>query len=367
MTRTNRRAFTLVELLVVVFIIALLVALILPAIQRAREGMNLLACKNNLRTIGQAFSGFAAHNKNYLPSGGGDIFSTTGLPMPRSFSEAGVPLTKQNQDWGWAYQLLPYLENDNLWKTHTSNQAPISVSAMYDPAGDISIAKTTLQWYFCPTRRSPQVINSKEYGPRAAIDYAGNAGPFAEVVGTRPVVLIPGPIANADGYTTACGQADAVQCGVIVKSRTHLNSTNAQYTNSPLKLQDITDGLATTIMIVEKRTNSLRITHGTVGDSQPGDQFGFASGFCSDTVRMATWPAMPDWPRGNIMSVDSKGVDSQNILTIPDGFGSSHSLGFNALFADGSVRMIHFGIDLSVLQKISHRSDGSAVNLSQFE
>src|SRR6185369_1865432 len=90
-----RRAFTLVELLVVIAIIGVLVALLLPAVQAAREAARRTQCTNNLRQIGVAFQNFHDVNGRFMPMVGANI----------------------NGSWGWGAALLPYLEQDNLFKS----------------------------------------------------------------------------------------------------------------------------------------------------------------------------------------------------------------------------------------------------------
>src|SRR4051794_34180540 len=108
----SRNGFTLVELLVVVGILLLLVAMILPALQRAREAANKVECANNLRTIGHGIQLYLAGHGKYFPTGGGDIYSTS-FPYypspPRGLSSAATPVSGLNQDWGWMYQILPYI------------------------------------------------------------------------------------------------------------------------------------------------------------------------------------------------------------------------------------------------------------------
>lgn len=378
---SHRRAFTLVELLVIVSIVTLLLFMLIPAIQRVRESANQLACANNLRSIGQAIFLMTNDGKTPLPTAGGDIFAPNGspnLPMPRSFSQAGIPLTRQNQDWGWAYQILPFLENEQLWKLQSSRSPAISASAFRDAVGDAEIARTPIPAYFCPTRRSPQTVSGPgPFGERAAIDYAANAGPWLSQPGVRPFVFIPGPIANIDGIPFVWQPFDPEGTGIIVKSRRHLNATQATPSNPPLRMADITHGLACTFMIAEKRVNSDRIGHRSSNNpSQPGDQFGFVSGYGPDTVRYALWPPNPDAPRGiffqtskgsYISSSDETVYDSTGQLAIPDGFGSSHLFGLNVLFADGSVRHLRFSIDYQIFQQLSWRNDIRPVDMNKIE
>jgi prepilin-type N-terminal cleavage/methylation domain-containing protein len=100
----RRRGFTLIELLVVIAIIGLLMALLLPAIQRVREAANRMRCGNNLSQIAMAFHNL--HNDyNVFPTGGAGLTRTIVNNQP-----AG-PI---DQDWGWAYQILPYMEQQQL-------------------------------------------------------------------------------------------------------------------------------------------------------------------------------------------------------------------------------------------------------------
>jgi len=378
---SNRHAFTLVELLVIVSIVTLLLFLLIPAIQRVRETANQLACTNNLRTIGQAIALMTNGGKEPLPSGGGDVFAPNGspnLPMPRSFSQAGLPLTRQNQDWSWAYQILPYLENEQLWKLQSSRSPAISVSAFQDAVSDAEIARTPISTYFCPTRRSPQtVMGPGQFGERAAIDYAANGGPFLTQPNIRPMVLIPCPIANINGIPYVWLPDDPEGTGTFNKSRRHQSPTQVTTTNPSLRMRDISDGLSSTFMIAEKRLNTNRIgAKARNNPSQPGDQFGFVSGYGPDTVRYAMWPPNPDEPRGDYYQSslglyqsgsDQTEIDSTGQLAVPDGFGSSHLFGLNALFADGSVRHLRFTINQLVFQQLSWRNDGSAIDMNKIE
>jgi prepilin-type N-terminal cleavage/methylation domain-containing protein/prepilin-type processing-associated H-X9-DG protein len=140
-----RRGFTLTELLVVVAIIAVLLGLLLPAVQKTREMAQRVHCANNLHQIGLACVLY--HDGNgFFPPGGDSAEPTSDDDRPR--------LAVNRSDFSWAYHLLPYLEQGNL------AAAPTAV-----------VCATPVPTYYCPARRGPTL-----FGGVARIDYAGNAG-----------------------------------------------------------------------------------------------------------------------------------------------------------------------------------------------
>ena len=184
----RRGGFTLIELLVVIAIIAVLIGLLLPAVQKVREAAARMTCVNNLKQISLAF-----HNHHDTVG----RFPRGGVQVPISGSHADLAQTTptgREPSWSWAYNVLAYIEQDNLHKNADSAQ----------------VRGTPVKAYYCPSRRPAQVYNGM-----AKLDYAVNAG-------------------------TAHDGAN----GVIMKS-----------TLPPIRLADVTDGTNCTVLAAGKQLN----------------------------------------------------------------------------------------------------------------
>lgn len=365
----SRRAFSLVELLVVIGIIVVLMSLLLPALQRAREAYNMGRCANNLAQIGKAITAYTNEMPSQrYPTGGGDFANV------RTFTPQGLPGSDDYQDWGWAYQILRQMEKDSLWSDRT----------------DATVRAALVAQYFCPTRRNPTVKNGL-----AMTDYAGNAGAwtFTNPADGNPYVadtLIPDVDPTLVPQPTpppALGQVNVnvnlpspsapsypVKSGIFIKRRAGVGPSTL-YIDTPVRKMtaDVQDGFSYTILVAEKRINMSL----PEADPQVGDRHGYCSGYSNDTLRTGyNQPARDylDW----------------NNPTVPilDGFGSSHSTSFNALFCDGSVRKIRYSISLdyrasaarplassppntpialTLFQRLCHRSDAQQVPQSEIE
>jgi prepilin-type N-terminal cleavage/methylation domain-containing protein len=230
-----RRGFTLVELLVAVAIIAVMIALLLPAVRAAREAGRRTICRNNLRQIGLACQ--SHHDAlGCLPTGGGPTWQ-----YHVTFEE-GQPATTGRQRASWLYQLLPYLEQTAAWNdTSRGSQIDRSIAAIG------SVVPT----YFCPTRRQPAshppiadwrvFPNSGQTFANAPTDYAGSQ--LQNSYGA--IVRVP---AKLPGYAVA--------------------------------LRSVTDGLAYTLLGGEKGLDI-----GALGRYQADDNEGYTAGWCTDTMR----------------------------------------------------------------------------------
>ena len=338
---SRRRAFTLVELLVVIAIIVLLMALLLPAIQKVREAANKLRCANNLKQMGIAFHHF--HNDfNRFPTGGTDWYFGIDYGLGQNgmvFNNGSIPSQPPYQTVGWPFQILPYVEQDDVWKQFSNDK--------WGNPGPTS--RTLIPIYFCPSRRAPTRVNSG----RSGMDYTS---------------IIPGanwpghpdpPIYGNNDY----GWGDRYDHGGIVARCEHwtdtpvggVNEVDGPTADVKVTFASITDGTSNTMCISEKFQQPVRYLSGDGNDDQ-----GWCCGWDPDIVRMAVMPPRQDFNFPSNGASDPRSWNGDNWAQVAFGVGSPHPGGVNVLFGDGSVRNIGYDIDPLIFWRLGGRNDGFA-------
>lgn len=335
-----RHAFTLVELLVVIAIIGILIAMLLPAVQAAREAARRAHCSNNLKQLGLAG---IQHEGTYgcFPSGGWG-WEWFGDP------EQGGG---KSQSGSWAYAVLPYIEQQAIHE--------VGIGLDFDPrwaAMQIRIS-TPISDFICPSRRGVQAYpemgthvyrtgntNGDQYnGPACKTDYVACAGGVhvGEYDGKTPkrIIDITRPGFSWPDPHNVSSVADGVS-----------------YYRSEIGISDITDGTSNTMLFGEKYVDPTKYTDGKC----EGDSESAYNGWNNDTYRTTdnsrTELKYKGGPFPDTYLEEDKGNGRTESLR--SAYGSPHPSGINAVYCDGSVHVIGFDVDPYIFKAIGSRNGG---------
>ena len=306
-TRTRLRGFTLIELLVVIAIIAILVALILPAVQQAREAAHRTECLNNIKQIGLALHNYHDTHRIF-PPGWIAVDPVTRNPSAHEGISGAA----------WGTMILPYLEQAPLY-----NQFNPAV-AINDPVNLPFIDNVIVAWQ-CPSDPKPDKWDIEE---------EGSPGTVLATLPTANYVGVFGP-EHLDGCENSPGTDPVLSTG-------QCKGEGMFYHNSKVRLRDVTDGTTNTLMLGERRTNT---------------ELGWYS----------TWPGMV--PEGEeafqrvLGSADHVPNYEPPGGALPhfDDFSSRHEGGAQFTLGDGSVRFISENMDTGLYQSLSTIQGGEVV------
>jgi prepilin-type N-terminal cleavage/methylation domain-containing protein/prepilin-type processing-associated H-X9-DG protein len=339
------RAFTLIELLVVIAIIAILIGLLLPAVQKIREAAARMKCSNNLHQLALAWHNYHDTNGAFPP--GGVLNPGWG----------GAPNGAWDGDGGWQYDqgswhvyVLPYMEQDNLYKQ-------IAAQGLGTPRVDVitrcatrGILPARLPYQRCPSDGWSPDNNSTNYV--ACNGLLNNGGDACKTPYDPFGIYCNG--ANYGGGWRNCGGDNGMSMYAASGKTTGFN------------IASVTDGLSNTIMLGESLIDkgdphlySSSIASG--GNKRGWATFDGGTGYHSVLPPINYPIASADVERNRDCTPDSK----RNFWNwqVSHGFKSNHSGGANFAFGDGSVHFINQSIDQLTYIKLGVRNDGQVASL----
>lgn len=354
-SKPGRGGFSLVELLVVIGIVALLVQLLLPAVQAAREAARRTACANQLRQISLAAQ-LHVGDHGFYPTGGwsGDFVADA----DRGYGE--------NQPGGWPFSLLAYLELGAL-RDAAAGEDPTS-----EPLGPgyATLLTSTPAVFYCPSRRSASAYPFKTSGnapwtpvtgrgviPLGTVtktDYAANSGDAlysaAEAFIGEPSMWTPSSYAALEAGPAAWT--------VTTNPASVYYQTGVSYYRSEVRPAQVADGTSKTYLIGEKFLSprvyeDVNLSDGVVmmGDNQTA-----WAGYEWDNHRVAWNPQSGFDPA----EYQPRRDDHRWVLANVYAFGSAHPAGLQMAYCDGSVRTLAYEIDAEAHRSLAHRADGGA-------
>lgn len=310
----NRKAFTLIELLVVIAIIAILIGLLLPAVQKVRDSAARIQCANNLKQLGISIHAYiSAHNESF----------------PTSTRPGGVTTSPRIS---WAVATLPFLEQDNLIKNY-------DLTTTWSSNNNLPITKQPVKIFQCPASPEPSRLDGD---PQTGNWNIVSITDYGAITGVSPIATN----VNTSGFAIP---------GIMEKNKT-------------VRIADVRDGLSNTLAIVESAGRPSLYRKNIKIGSVPSVKVN-GGGWCrpaSDLDFISSDPTGTTYP-GNCAINCTNGFDYTSYNMLPFGTeGTSqpfsfHTNSINTLMGDGSVRTINSNISVKTFAALVTRANGETI------
>ena len=310
MSRPFPRAFTLIELLVVIAIIAILIGLLLPAVQKVRDAAARVQCQNNMKQLGLALHNF--HDSH-------GVFPASGWTMAGPGNPAGKFV-------GWRPLTLPYIEQENLQKLYDFN-------LNWWEGTNIVAAAVPVKTYQCPSvPQRADVMSAIAHPPRPAMTFSNPIAPtdYEAIMGVREISI--NPHLGTTFYNSG-------------------NRFSVMYRNSRTRMTDVADGTSSTIMVVECGARPLVYRNRSAQSGIANDQ---GVGWADSEGPFSLDGASVDGSSEGC-GMDCKIAMNKRNDNEPYSF---HTGGANFLFADGHIQFVRDSVSLTALAAFCTRAGG---------
>jgi prepilin-type N-terminal cleavage/methylation domain-containing protein/prepilin-type processing-associated H-X9-DG protein len=364
---SHRRGFTLIELLVVIAIIGVLIALLLPAVQSAREAARRAQCTNNLKQMGLALHNYISVNGafplgDFYPAGTNEKAASSGIQ-----GNGG-----DRYSYGWTIALLPHLEQQPLYNAYNV------VCGFRDPGGGGPTINTTVMFnqltlFLCPSENA----SGRPQPPFGALNYVGNEG------GPGAIRTFSGTIVSPFWGNTS----QASGAGVV-----GLQAVTDGTSNTAVFSERLMGASGNPVVTVGERNNAKRaiFESGTAGTINGGDNNGAMKVLNACKNLPATTKSLSSYRSGQIWTIGHPWAPIWNRYfhfgppnmhscdTTPSTFSglgggqgvipptSNHPGGVNVCFSDGSVRFVKDSVTLQTWWALGTRDGGEVVSSDSF-